>query len=238
MVNVLKCRCGQLWNKKLAFIRNMPYFAGQPPAKDMKCPLCGQPDSAGHMLGHCQHKDMAGSYIARHDEAMRKVIKATLKGQQGNNYIIADVGRLPELQRLGVHSKRIPAFVLPDEFVDTSGFAQQVRDAASDAQSHRNKMRPDIMTVEMTSAEYRQQKLQSSMHQLSPTMPTGCVRKVWMVEGGYCSDTRYVDKLHEKQQQHQRLEASLRACGYAAYHTRLLWHNTNLSRGDSTYSGN
>ena len=112
-VNVLKCRCRQLWNKKLAFIRNMPYFSGQPPAKDMKCPLCGQPDSVGHMLGHCQHKDMAGSYIARHDEAMRKVIKATLKGQQGSKYIIADVGRLPELQKLGVHSKRIPAFVLP-----------------------------------------------------------------------------------------------------------------------------
>ena len=31
---------------------------------------------------------------------------------------------------------------------------------------------------------------------------------------GYCSDTRYVDKLHEKQQQHQRLEASLIAYGY------------------------
>ena len=169
------------------------------------------------MLGHCQHKDMAGSYIARHDEAMRKVIKATLKGQQGNNYIIADVGRLPELQRLGVHSKRIPAFVLPDEFDDTSGSEQQAKGAASDAQSHRDKIRPDIMTVEMTPAEYQQQKLQSGMHQLSPIMPTGHARKVWIVEGFtqvYCSDVSYVDKLHEKQQQHQRLEASLRAYGY------------------------
>ena len=105
--------------------------------------------------------------------------------QQGSNYIIADVGRLPELQRLGVHSKRITAFVLPDEFVDTSKFEQQVRGAA------------DIMKVEMTPDEYKQQELNSGMHQLSPIMPTGCARKVWTVEGGYCSDTRYVDKSHE-----------------------------------------
>ena len=75
-------------------------------------------------------------------------------------------------------------------------------------------MRSDIMTVEITPAEYQQQRLHSGMHQLSSIMPTGCARKVWIVEGGYCSDTRYVDKLHEKQQQHQRLEASLRAYGY------------------------
>ena len=75
--------------------------------------------------------------------------------------------------------------MLPDEFVVTSDFEQQVRGAASEAQSHRNKMRPDIMTVEMTPAEYQQQRIHSGMHQLSPIMPTGCARKVWILEGGY-----------------------------------------------------
>ena len=146
--------------------------------------------------------------------AESSVIKAAFKWQEGSNYIIADVGRLPELHRLAVHSKRSPAFVLPDEFVDTSGFEQQIGCNALDAQSSRDKMRPDIMTVEMTPTEYQQHKLHPSMHQLSPNMPAGCARRVWIVEGGYCSDTRYVDKLHENQQQHQTLEASLKAYGY------------------------
>lgn len=112
-----------------------------------------------------------------------------------------------------VHSKRVPAFVLPDDFVDTSTYEQQ-EDGAPDAQSRRDKMRPDIMTVEITPNDYQQYKLQPNMHQLSPNMPNGAARKVLIVEGRYSSDTRYIDKLHEKQQQHQRLQASLTAYGY------------------------
>lgn len=160
------------------------------------------------MLAHCQHKDMAGSYIARHDEAMRKIIKAALKGQQGSNYVIADVGRLPELQKLGVHSKRIRACTLPDEFVDTSGSEQHNRGSAPYAPGCRDKMRPDIMPIEMTPFEYQQHNLHPSTKRLSLNLPTGSARKVWIVEGGY------VDKFHEKQQQHKRLEASLKAYGY------------------------
>ena len=184
MVNVLKCRCGQLWNKKLASIRKMSYFPGQPVARDLNCPLRGELDSAGHILGHCKHKDMAGSYIARHDEAMRKVIKAAFKGQQDSNYIIADVGRLQELKKLAVHSKRVPAFVLPNEFVDTSSLGQQTHNDAAHAQESRDKMRPAIMTVEMTPTDYQHCQLHPSTHNLSPKMPNGSTRKVWVVEGG------------------------------------------------------
>ena len=157
---------------------------------------------------------MAGSYTARHDKAMRKVVKAALKGQQSNHHIIADVGKLPELQRLGVHSKRVPAFILPDGFIGTSSLEHQEEGDALNAKSRRDKMRPDIMTAVMTPIERHRYTQHPNMPPLCPNLPNGCARKVWIVEGGYCMDTRYVDKLHEKQEQHKELEASLRAYGY------------------------
>ena len=72
-VDLLKARFGRLWNKKLAFMFKMPYLAGESTARDMKCP--GDPDSAGHMIGNCSHKEMKALYIARHDRATRQVIK-------------------------------------------------------------------------------------------------------------------------------------------------------------------
>ena len=85
-VNLLKSRCGRLWN--------MPYRDGELVAKDTKCPLCGDPDSAGHILGHCQHKELKAHYIARHDMAMRKIIKEVMKGQSGSHFIITDNYRI------------------------------------------------------------------------------------------------------------------------------------------------
>ena len=49
---------------------NMPYLSGEPIATDTRWPLCGDADSAGHMLGHCEHKELKAHYIARHDKAM------------------------------------------------------------------------------------------------------------------------------------------------------------------------
>ena len=72
-------------------------------------------DSAGHILGRCLHKDMKALYIARHDKAMRQLLKQLLHGWHGAHYVIAEVGTLGGLQRLGVHAKRIPAFFTPDK---------------------------------------------------------------------------------------------------------------------------
>ena len=35
------------------------------------------------------------------------------------------------------------------------------------------------------------------------TIANGRARRVWIVEVGYCSDTRYLDKLQEKTRQHR-----------------------------------
>ena len=63
------------------------------------------------------HPDMSKQYIARHDKAMRTVIQAFTKGQCGSHYLIADVGKIEGLKDIGVHSKRVPAFVLPRQML-------------------------------------------------------------------------------------------------------------------------
>ena len=79
----------------------------------------------------------------------------------------------------------------------------------------RTKMRPDMMIVEMTTAE-QQQYLRhddnsgSRMTPLTPMMPNGNSRSIKIVEGGYCSDTRYEEKLQEKEAQHQALKEALK----------------------------
>ena len=45
-------------------------------------------------------------------------------------------------------------------------------------------------------------------------MPNGNPRSIKIVEGGYCSDTRYEEKLQEKGAQHKALEEALKDYGY------------------------
>lgn len=75
----------------------------------------------------------------------------------------------------------------------------------------RDKTRPDILIVEMTAAEQVQKQYTEP---LPPILPHSSARKVWLVEGGYCADTKYEEKLAEKQQQHQRLQGMLQMYGY------------------------
>ena len=44
-----------------------------------------------------------------------------------------------------------------------------------------------------------------------------CVYGSWILEGGYCSDTKYEEKLHEKTQQHQEVTNMLTQYGYDVY---------------------
>ena len=60
---------------------------------------------------------MKKQHIARHDVMMRMLIKEFTKGSKGSHYLIADVGTVDTLKSIGVHSKRIPKFVLPDAHI-------------------------------------------------------------------------------------------------------------------------
>ena len=52
------------------------------------------------------------------------------------------------------------------------------------------------------------------MPTLTARLQNGRARKIWIVEGGYCSDTRYEDKLKEKEGQHQALQTALEDHGH------------------------
>ena len=95
---------------------------------------------------------MKKQHIARHDAMMRMLIKEFTKGAKGSHYLIADVGTTDALKDIGVHSKRVPTFVLPHSHIQyTTQNMEPCRNhltcRVGDA---RWKMRPDMMVVELT----------------------------------------------------------------------------------------
>ena len=80
-----------MWNKELTFMFKTPYLSGEPIATDTKCPLCSDPDSAGHMLRHCQHTELNAHYIARHYKTIRRLLKEVMKVHVGSHFTLADV---------------------------------------------------------------------------------------------------------------------------------------------------
>ena len=111
---LLKYRFGQLWNMKIAFRQQRPYFPGLKVPRSDKCPHCGQADSGGHILGGCHVAVFKAMYIARHDQALRLILKSIVTGDHGGYYTIADIGRAELIEDMGVSAKRIPPWLLPD----------------------------------------------------------------------------------------------------------------------------
>ena len=155
---------------------------------------------------------------------MRTVIQAFTKGQCGSHYLIGRRWKYCGPKDIGVHSKRVPAFVPPDRCLQARGLDPMVERGVlqGGAADTRSKMRPDMMIMEMTTAE-QQQYLRhddnsgSRLTPLTPMMPNGNPRSIQIVEGapqGYCSDTRYEEKLQEKGAQHKALEGALEEYGY------------------------
>ena len=196
IINTLKYRYGQLWNKKKAYLQHSRYPNPKTskPATNMQCPLCTEPDSGGHMLGGCLHPEMKKAYISRHDTALRTVLKAINVGDHGSYYMIADIGSAQNTKDLGVHAKRVPTWILPE------------------TGEHRS--RPDIMLVEMTTETLNACLSHNNPPDLSANIGDK-QRKIWIVEGGYCGDTRMPEKVTEKQNQHACLVERLEERGYA-----------------------
>ena len=211
--NTNKAKTQQLWHKGKAYLWKMPYMRGGPVATDNLCPLCNQPDSGSHILGGCAHPEMKKMVIYRHDEAHRIIINAVNKGKKGSCLIIADVGTAATLGNLGVHHKRIPKWVLPNSMLALH---------SADPDEMRTKLRPDIMMVELQEHEQSiyQRAASTTNHRVLPSsvidswLGCGRQRKIWIVEGGYCADTRYVEKMAEKNEQHEKLVDMLKMYGY------------------------
>ena len=76
---------GQILNFKLI----NRYTTGKIPPH---CPLCGQLDSVAHIVcGGCNNHEMKSRTIKRHDNAVRTLLAATLRGNKGNHALAADV---------------------------------------------------------------------------------------------------------------------------------------------------
>ena len=124
--------------------------------------------------------------IARHDAMMR--IKGFTKGTKGSHYLIADVGTADTLKNIGVHSIRVPKFVLPDSHIQhTTQDLQPCRNNMTcRVGKAQNKMRPDMMIVEMANQEQHTYSphdtdIGSTLPNLPATMPNGRARRVTII---------------------------------------------------------
>ena len=75
------------------------------------------------------------------------------------------------------------------------------------------------MLIEMTDEERTKYLPHNSdtgqaLASLTSHMPSGRARKIHIVEVGYCNDTRYLEKLQQKEEQHLALKAALENYGY------------------------
>jgi ribonuclease HI len=181
-VLVLKARSGTLYNQKLAHRYKR--------AATDRCPLCGQPDSVGHILGGCRHRTLKGHYISRHDKAVRKIFRALQKGPQGGHFCIMDAGKMQTALQEAANGKRIPEWVLPDVDPDLL-----------------SKMRPDILRIKGLRSNLAQTEINEALH-------TKAGLTIQIIEVGYGPDTRWRETLAKKREQHARLKEALEAAGW------------------------
>ena len=197
---VLKARFGQTWTMNRARTMNRPYAPGAQVSSAAMCPLCRQKvDTIGHMLGECEHEAMKGLTIDRHNAAGRMILKAIHAGAMGACLTIADVGSEARMAGLETHGTRIPEPILRD--MDLPEGPEQ-----------RAWLRPDILLLE-DNMDLLGKRGRSPAH--TRLIRYGLQTKVWVIEIGYSSDTRYRERLQEKRDQHAELCSLLAARGYA-----------------------
>ena len=118
------------------------------------------------------------------------------------------LGSQEKMAGMHQHDTRIPDFMLAD--IDVP-----------EGPSQRRKLRLDIMITIITPGETlscqpsRKRGRHGGQHNHHiTTTASGRARRVWIVEVGYCSDTRYLDKLQEKTLQRRQLQSLLMDKGF------------------------
>ena len=188
ITQVLKARYGLVWNVKLARRYRTAYMrrkrrrhagpADAPPTTD-RCPHCDRDDSTGHILGGCRHRRMQALYIARHDRAVRLILRWLQKHSRcGGCYTIMDACRSEDLPRHGADGKRLPGWLLP-----------------SLPGEQRARLRPDILRVVGLPADPTSADIQAATRNKGQY-------EVQIIEVGYTSDTRWRERMAGKRSQH------------------------------------
>ena len=198
--NIINIRARTLWTATRAHLCHLPYITKAGTCLDGNCPICETgtaPDTAGHILGACNHPDMNKQYITRHNKALQMIQRAILRGPKGGSFTIMDATSADNLP-CGVAFTRIPKAFLP-ELTETV----------------RSKYRPDIMLVENLPLAGPNTPDSLSFTWDNRTkfdLQSRC--KIHILEFGYCSDKSHTDCITRKQAQHQQLRIALRNAGW------------------------
>ncbi|KAJ9508233.1 hypothetical protein QJQ45_030453, partial [Haematococcus lacustris] len=169
-------RTGGLYNQKLALRWKR--------ATDDRCPLCGEADSATHLLSGCS--ETLPLVQERHNGAGRLIVKAISKGTLGGYIRFADTGSWEKGAKENLD--------LPNDTLHTTLRALGLKTAAT-----KNTTRPDILMVTPPAKAGKSGKV---------------TERVTIIEIKYCSDSRWTDQLDRALNQHTNLAQTLRKEGH------------------------
>ncbi|KAJ9523746.1 hypothetical protein QJQ45_019942, partial [Haematococcus lacustris] len=165
-------RTGGLYNQKLAMRWKR--------ATDDRCPLCGEADSATHLLSGCS--ETLPMVQERHNGAGRLIAKAISKGTLGGYISFADTGSWEKGAKDNLD--------LPNDTLHTTLRALGLKTATT-----KNTTRPDTLMVIPTMKTGKRGK---------------AIKRVIIIEIKYCSDSRWTDQLDKALTQHTHLAQTIR----------------------------
>ncbi|KAJ9528726.1 hypothetical protein QJQ45_020662 [Haematococcus lacustris] len=169
-------RTGGLYNQKLAMRWKR--------ATDDRCPLCGEADSATHLLSGCS--ETLPMVQERHNGAGRLIAKAISKGTLGGYISFADTGSWEKGAKEDLD--------LPNDTLHTTLRALGLKTTAT-----KNTTRPDILMV---------------MPPTKTGKRGTTTKRVTIIEIKYCSDSRWTDQLDKALNQHTNLAQTIRKEGH------------------------
>ncbi|KAJ9517856.1 hypothetical protein QJQ45_004218 [Haematococcus lacustris] len=169
-------RTGGLYNQKLALRWKR--------ASDDRCPLCGDADSATHLLSGCS--ETLPLVQERHNGAGRLIVKAISKGTLGGYIRFADTGSWEKGAKKDLD--------LPNDTLHTTLRSLGLKTAAT-----KNTTRPDILMVTPQAKAGSSGKVK---------------KRVTIIEIKYCSDSRWTDQLDRATNQHTNLAQAIRKEGH------------------------
>ncbi|KAJ9516050.1 hypothetical protein QJQ45_024448, partial [Haematococcus lacustris] len=169
-------RTGGLYNQKLAMRWKK--------ATDDRCPLCGEADSATHLLSGCSAT--LPLVQERHNGAGRLIAKAISKGTLGGCIRFADTGSWEKGAKDNLD--------LPNDTLHTTLRALGLKTATT-----KNTTRPDILMVTPLQKTGKRGK---------------AIKRVTIIEIKYCADSRWAEQLDKALNQHTKLAHTIRKEGH------------------------
>ena len=188
----MRYRHNGLWNKKHADRIHKPYrahiYARRRHDVLHACPLCGLEDGAGHMLGGCEHRDIKGLIIERHNDAVRLLAQEIRNSDRFRDAALVMDCKESDRESVLAIGTRVPNWIyegVPEE--------------------HKDRLRPDLVLFEGITADQLRQGCLDTLK----TRTT-----IHVVEIGYGPDTRLLELRQRKLEQHMELIQALRNSGW------------------------